>query len=82
MGILPGIYRCFMLAGKPSMERHVTRTRTVERTRGGHWTFPGSYSRAGIEFHLATTHHMDARTLAGLSFEELLTLHDSSHEGR
>jgi hypothetical protein len=41
---------------------------------GRHWTFPGD-----IASHLANGH---GQSVAGLSREQMLNLHDSLHEGR
>lgn len=43
-------------------------------SQNGHWSFPGR-----IQDHLAGFHGQDA---SGLSYEQMLDLHDAIHEGR
>jgi hypothetical protein len=55
-------------------EAQLFRRRVASVQSYGHWSYPGD-----IATHLATTH---GRTVAGLTREQMLNLHDALHEGR
>ena len=48
--------------------------RSVHQSYGGHWSYPGD-----IATHMAREH---GQSVAGLSREQMLNLHDALHEGR